>query len=526
MKYEAHFNVRETPQSEKIPGSTQVLNSAGGYSWAVDSWTRLDRFLILGNEGGSYYASERKLTIENATAVQECLKQDGPRVVQRVLEISEAGRAPKNDPAIFVLAMAAGLGDQATKNAAYLALSRVCRIGTHIFHFAQAVQAFRGWGRGLRSAVGSWYNGKEAKDLAYQLIKYRQRDGWTHADVLRLSHPRPKTEQHDSLFKWAVDGTLKEGQAISLIEAFDELQRTTDAKAAAYMIRQYNMPREAVPTDLLKSVDVWSALLEKMPYTAMIRNLATMTNVGLLKPLSSDTTTVTERLLNQEGLTRARVHPIAILAALKTYESGRGVRGSQTWTPVPEIVEALDEAFYLAFGNVQPTGKRLMLALDVSASMDGGAVAGVHGLTPRMASSAMALVTARVEPQYVIVAFTTTMISMTITKRSRLDDVMKVTSCLPFGGTDCAQPMLYAMQQKLQVDGYSIYTDNETWTGRVHPAQALQQYRQMSGLPAKLVVVGMVSNQFSIANPDDSGMLDCVGFDTSTPQVVSDFLSV
>jgi 60 kDa SS-A/Ro ribonucleoprotein len=40
---------------------------------------------------------------------------------------------------------------------------------------------------------------------------------------------------------------------------------------------------------------------------------------------------------------------------------------------------------------------------------------------------------------------------------------------------------------------------------------------------AKLIVVGMVSNGFSIADPNDAGMLDVVGFDTSAPAVMADF---
>ncbi|MEO6526614.1 MAG: TROVE domain-containing protein, partial [Gemmatimonadaceae bacterium] len=103
-----------TPQAEQIPFSTQIPNSAGGYAWPVDHWTRLDRFLVLGSEGGTYYIGERPLTRENAAAVTACLAEDGARVVRRTVEISESGRAPKNDPALFVLAMAAGLGDDAT----------------------------------------------------------------------------------------------------------------------------------------------------------------------------------------------------------------------------------------------------------------------------------------------------------------------------------------------------------------------------------------------------------------------------
>jgi len=57
----------------------------------------------------------------------------------------------------------------------------------------------------------------------------------------------------------------------------------------------------------------------------------------------------------------------------------------------------------------------------------------------------------------------------------------------------------------------------------MHPVQALQAYRRQSGIPAKLVVVGMTSNGFSIADPDDAGMLDVVGFDTAAPRLIADF---
>lgn len=168
MDFTQHFATRLmrllTPQSEPVLGSTQVPNSGGGYSWPVDKWTRLDRFLVLGSEGGTYYIGERQLTQENALSVVECLAEDGPRVVRRVAEVSTAGRAPKNDPALFALAIAAGLGDAATKAAVWDALPRVARTGTHLFHWLQYLKACRGWGRGARRAVAAWYTGAARVD--------------------------------------------------------------------------------------------------------------------------------------------------------------------------------------------------------------------------------------------------------------------------------------------------------------------------------------------------------------------------
>ena len=109
-----HVSTRQTPQNRPILGADQVQNTAGGYAWAVDDWARLDRFLVLGSEGGTYYIRPRQLTRQNAEAVIRCIEADGRRVVARVVEVSEAGRAPKNDPALFVLAMSASLGDEST----------------------------------------------------------------------------------------------------------------------------------------------------------------------------------------------------------------------------------------------------------------------------------------------------------------------------------------------------------------------------------------------------------------------------
>jgi 60 kDa SS-A/Ro ribonucleoprotein len=535
INYGRLFSRRRTPQSEAIPGAGQTKNSAGGFSWAVDDWLRLERFLLLGSEGGNYYAQERTLTRENAEAVERCLLLDGARLVARVRAISEAGRAPNNDSAIFALAMAAKLGDFETRRRALAALPAVCRTGTQLMHFAAYVQSFGGWGRGTRNAVQRWFNDKPAATLAYQLVKYPSRDGWSTRDLLRLAHPKAPTAEHDALYRWVVRGELPQTlpAELALVGAVTEAKQVTDVHALVRLVTQHDLPRECIPTAWLTAARVWEALLERMPVTAMIRNLATMTRVGLLAPMSRATDVVVARLQDGERLRTARIHPIAILAALQTYAGGRGVRGKHSWTPVTAIVDALNDAFHATFQHVEPSRKRTLLALDVSGSMGAGAVAGVPGLTPRMASAAMALVTAATEPQHAFVAFTgdqapfhaaTPAVSeLDISPRWRLDQAVQRVSNLPFGATDCALPMLWALDRRLAIDTFVIFTDSETWCGKIHPVQALRDYRQRTGILAKLVVVGMVSKGFSIADPNDGGMLDVVGFDTATPAVIADF---
>lgn len=530
-RYASHVSTLATPQREKIPGSKQVANSAGGFAWQVDCWTRLDRFLILGNEGGSYYASERALTIEAANCVRKCHAADPQRTIDRIVEISVQGRAPKNDPAIFALAMLS------TDSRALKALPQVCRIGTHLFQFVEAATKFRRWGRALRRAVADWYLDKSGDELAYQITKYQQRNNWSHHDLLHQCHAKPLGPAHQACFRWAKDGSVAEG-APPLLAAVEAVKRAGNDSEVVTLIRQHNLAREVVPTERLNSLAVWEALLEKMPLTAMLRNLGKMTSIGLLNPLSGASQRVADRLGNAEALHKARIHPIAVLMALSIYRQGRGLKGSLTWPPDSRIVDALDAAFYMAFANVEPTGKRHLLALDVSGSMTSGAVGGSF-LSPREASAAMAMVAVRTEPVTHTVAFTggsgmwggysfgrqtaEPLTELGFSKQQSLADAVRTVSNLPFGGTDCALPMLYATQHKLEVDCFVVYTDSETWAGSIHPSQALQQYRQKSGINAKLIVCGMVANNFTIADPNDSGMLDVVGFDASVPQVMADF---
>ena len=559
INYAQLFQRKVTPQSQPIPGTTQVPNSAGGYAWQADDWTRLDRFLILGAEGGTYYIGERELVKENHDTLVRCIQADGVRAVNRIVEVSHSGRAPKNDPAIFALALVAAHGSAEAKALAFQNLGKVCRIGTHLFHFAEYVNALRGWGRGLRNAVGRWYVSREADDLALQVIKYQQRDRWAHGDLLRLAHPKAPSLEHGAVFRWILSGkdglgdrTVTRqvngearvaqygsvGALPSLLTAFEQAKQATSKGEMVKLITEHNLPREAIPTQWLNELEVWDALLQQMPMTALIRSLGKMTHLGLLKPFNDAAKLVVRKLSDEKVLQRARIHPLAVLIAEKVYAQGRGEKGGLTWKPVTKIVDALDAAFYATFSNVEPCGKPVLLALDVSGSMEGSKIAG-SCLSAREASAAMALVTAATEPDCEIIAFSAPVgggfggmhgggepgiTRVNLSPRMRLDDVIKRLSAIQMGGTDCALPMLWARREKLHIAGFITYTDSETWAGEIHPAQALRQYRNEFVPDAKAVVVGMTSNGFTLADPNDRGMLDVVGFDASVPAVIADFV--
>ena len=105
-----------------------------------------------------------------------------------------------------------------------------------------------------------------------------------------------------------------------------------------------------------------------------------------------------------------------------------------------------------------------------------------------------------------------------------IDDALKLVE-LPFSATDCSLPMMRALETKERVDAFVIYTDSETYMGKIHPQAALEQYRAATGIDAKLIVVGMTSNCLTIADPKDLNTLNLAGFDTATPRLINDFIS-
>jgi 60 kDa SS-A/Ro ribonucleoprotein len=532
----AAISTRATPQTEQARPD-QVRNSAGGYVFATGDDVRVQRFLVLGTTGGTYYASERELTADNAALILETARTRGTWLADQVRAVSVAGRAPRQQPGLFALAAVIAHGDDAARQHALAMLPEIARTGSTLFQLVTYVGQFRGWGRGLRRAVASWYLDKDADQLAYQLVKYRSRNGWSHRDLLRLTHPKlgPNRPGHAALFAWLAGSPSTDLAVPELVEAFATAQRSALSEQWRHLAERSSLPWEAYPDAALTEPDVWRALLEydRVPLGALIRQLPRLTRLGVLDD-GAAWTRVASRLIDSEALKRARIHPINVLVAQRTYASGSG-KGS-TWTPNRHIVDALDQAFYAAFGAVTPSGGRTLLALDVSGSMS-APIAGMP-ISAREGAAAMALVTLATEKDADVVGFTSGRRSDTgwgrmtstnpisrldITPRRRLDDVVSYVGNLDFGATDCALPILWARQRREAYDSIVIYTDNETWSGDVHPHQALKSYRGQVSPNARLAVVGMTSTGFSIADPLDPGQLDVVGFDSATPQLIADF---
>jgi 60 kDa SS-A/Ro ribonucleoprotein len=517
-----------TPVSKPIPGREKemVKMRGGGHGFAIDKWTSLERFLILGTDANTYYASAKELTRESAAAVLACARENHNRTIRIIKEISYEGRAFRNDAAIFALALIAQELQHElpeARSGALEAIPHVARTASMHFQFQDYMESLGGkWNPTRKHAVEEWYNTKDVDRLAYQTLKFRNRYGWTHKDLIKQGRFGTTDPKRDALFKYLIYGTLGP-ETPELVHNYERIKVAENTQECIDLIRLYKLTWEFVPSQFLGKPEVWRELLPNLPYTAMLRNISRMTANGTFEDTESRKL-VARRLLDGEAIKRARIHPISILMATATYKSGKGRRGRLEWIPLPIIADAMEEAFYEAFAYVEPSGKRFLIGLDVSSSMFGWGDEGIAdtGLNAAEAASAMVMSVMRTERDYEIMAFAHDFRPVPWGRTASLGQVLDATRKMGFGATDCGLPVQWAINNRKEFDVIMILTDNETNRGHQVP-DLMRNYRQQSGVDARFITAAMVANRYSVADPKDPLMLDIVGFDAALPKLVTNF---
>lgn len=527
----------------------------GGFGWKTDKWTQFRRFLILGSDKPTYYATERHLTQVNLAPMIACLEEDHVRYVDTLVEMRSGGIAPNSDTSLFALAVLSTKGSPEAKAYARSVIGKICRSGYDIQSFTSLVTGttehgakrnyMRGWGRSFRTTVSSWVTDRPLKSLVYQAIKYRSRAGTSMAKIVRLSHPNPGNDEAlSAVLYWIAKGEMKPGfdyqsnDDTAQIWAFEAAKQTVGNKWAKNslleLIISYRLPWEAVPTEWLTDSDVLAALAADMPINATVRNLSRFSWTGTLD-VHGTKATIVDRLSNPNVIKRENIHPMKLLQAFVTYRDGQGTKSK--WPVDQDIVRALEKAFYMSFDNVEPTGLNRMIAIDVSGSMLGPLwtgtsrftkdtifknCSGLSGVNPKEAAAALAMITMRTEPWYYITAFSNQTVKLDLSPDMTLDQVLRELGRIRAGYTNVADPIVKATNLSLPVDLFEIYTDNEANYGQ-HPSVALSRYQATVGRKAKMAFVAMVGYDDSLADPNRNDMMDFVGFDPTTPVMLARF---
>lgn len=521
------FNQKKTgtPQTQPIPGreAEMLQGRSGGFMFDTGIWNMLRRCLLVGTAQSTYYAGKHELTDDFVSVVREAVATDPDRAAQEILYASD-GRAINNSAPLFALVLLSMGETQAAKQAFGEIFPQVVRTGSHFYEWLDYTKGMRGLGKIVREAGKQWLSRPDVKSLAYQLLKYQQRHGFSHRDALRLFHVHPPTEDHDRLYNWAVRGwtDLPEtipSEALAQIWWYEWLKRNPDSTHEA-IARGHLTHEMAAPIGKMDE-QAWQLLFHEMPIGALLRNLGSLTEIGVLrsdKPANLDRV---EAVLNDRNrLRKGRIHPIDVLKALKTYQSGgKTGRSQKTWQPVPRIVDILEQALEMAFDVAEPTGKVFMHAVDISSSMSWGVVQSV-GLSCCEIATAMALVTAKAEKNYAIRGFSTEFRDLGISRRDSFSSALRKASNQNFGGTDASVAYQWMIKNRFKADVICFWTDSESWAGYRHPSKALLEYRKKVNPNIKAVYITLAPYRITLVDPKDPLSWDLGGFDPGTPRLI------
>jgi 60 kDa SS-A/Ro ribonucleoprotein len=521
-----------TPQTQPIPGreSEMIQGKSGGYMFEAGIWRTLRRCLLIGTGNGSYYATKWELTNDFVDVLEQAIAENPDRVAQEIAYAAD-GRSINNSAPIWALVLLSMGESPAAKKAFQAIFLQVVRTASHFYEWMSYTKSVRGFGKIVREAGKNWLLQGDTKALAYQLLKYQQRHGFSNRDALRLFHAKPPTEDRDLLFDWVINGWEKlpshpPNEALNQIWWYEWLKRNPEHTQTA-IVKGRLTHEMAAPVGKM-DLGAWQLLFEDMPIGALLRNLGSLTEIGVLayaKKSNKNINRVASILNSKERLRKGRIHPIDVLKALKTYRSGGSLgKSSKTWTPVPRIVDILETALEMSFDAIEPTGKVFMHAVDISGSMSYYSVSSIN-LTCCEIATTMALASAKAEKNYAIRGFSTNFIDLNINRSDSFSSAMQKASDLNFGNTDASSAFRWMIKNNFYADVICLWTDCESWAGSQHPTQSLAAYRQKVNPDAKAIYISLVPNNISLVDPQDPHSWDIAGFDPSTPRLIQSIAS-
>jgi 60 kDa SS-A/Ro ribonucleoprotein len=520
---------KPVPVTQPIPGreTDMVQMASGGQGFRQDDLLHLRSILILGNENASFYEGANDIQEAHVAKLMDLVKRDPRSVVELAIEVSVRNITLKNLYPLFALAAVIKFStDRAVKAMAWQSLNKVARTGSDFLGFvAFLLQLKVGFGRSVRRGVAKWYLSQTPDEVTYQVLKYWNRNGLDHEKVFRMAHVaawakslQQNTAEYASnpivphvmlMSDWMKDGDTERFPVGSQFRAWKAVQNPdANPKLIATFIKSARLTHEMIPSNWAGNKVVWTALAERMPLNALVRSVNKLSAYGVFDSREAVERTIS-LLTDKDSILKARLHPLNLMKGQSVYAQGHGDKGNMTWTPVPNIIDAMDDAFYLAMDLIEQRDEELVLAIDVSGSMRSRLPVG--SLMTHQATAAIGMAALRRFRNVRVIGVDTSIHSIALSKRQRLDDAHKTVSSYGGGGTNLELLFTHLIANKIKADAVLFLTDTESWVGG-HPSSGWTQYRQKINPKARALYVQTQAQGYQVADPNDPTCRAMTGF--------------
>lgn len=291
------------------------------------------------------------------------------------------------------------------------------------------------------------------------------------ADVLKMTHPKPKDANQDAFFAYILGKKYELEQLPLKVQVLEKFRQglTQDVP---------DLPMQLL-TNLSLSAQQWAEIAKNGGWQMLRMNLNTFTRHGVFEIEGMDNV-IANKLQDQDMIRKSRVLPYQLMATWAALDDA-----------VPQIVrQALEQVMQAALENVPRLTGRVVVAVDVSGSMASPVTGYRKGATSKLCcvdvASLFACALKQVNPDIEIMPFDTQLHSLNIVehesdasllgrlkqvfsgnKTRSIFEVAKQFAALGGGGTNCSIPLKRLNRDQTAVDLMIYFSDNESWADQL-----------------------------------------------------------
>jgi len=491
----------------KLLPKADAVNEAGGHAYKLSPKAALAQYAVTGCLNNTFYAdAETQL----AKVIELSRQVDAVFIAQLALYARERGHM-KDMPALLCAVLA--VKDVAMLKAVF---PRVIDNGRMLRNFVQMIRS---------GAVGRKSLGTAPKRLINEWLESRSDEAVfkdsvgqspSLADVVKMIHPKPKTEVRAALYGYFIGRDFNADALPALVRQFEQF------KAGESL----DVPK--VPFQMLTSLPLgtkdWTEIARNAPWQMTRMNLNTFARHGVFEQAGL-AELIANRLRDEEAVKKARVFPYQLMSAF-----------TNTDEKIPATVrDALQDAMEIAIGNVPKLTGKVYVLPDVSGSMHSPATGYRKGATSKVrcidVAALVAAAIVRRNPQAEVIPFSDNVVQVSLNSRDSVMTNAEKLASLPSGGTNCSAPLRELNRRKATGDLVIYVSDNESWVDgstrgymaerATSTTEQWAQFRQRNR-QARLVCIDIQPNATTQAQ-ERADILNVGGFSDQVFDVIAEF---
>jgi len=419
--------------------AADAINEAGGAAYVRDAKSALALYAATGCLNGVFYA-DAETQLGQVLAMCQTVPAE---FVAKTAIYARQRAFMKDMPALLLAYLAQRDGDAMAR-----VFERVIDNGRMLRNFVQILRSGtvgrKSLGTRPKRVVQRWFERSSVQSVLSASVG---RDP-SLADVIKMVHPKPANAERAALYAWLIGKAYQAEALPTVVREFEAFKLSATEPVP-------DLPFQFL-TALPLTEEHWKAIARRASWQTLRMNLNTFVRHGVFADASL-VGWAAARLRDANEIRRARVFPYQLMAAYSAASEGMP----------PAILDALQDAMELATANVPSVKGRVVIAVDVSGSMNSPISGHRKGATSKVrcvdVAALLAACVKRVNPETRILPFAESVKSLRLNSRDSVMTQAQQMSALCGGGTCISAPLAVLNSERAPVDLLVIVSDNQSW---------------------------------------------------------------